>query len=251
MTGPDLVALFDRLAAEVRAALGDLDDWGLSGKKDTQYRHDVVADDQLIPPLLDAGLRVLTEESGLVGENPDADITVVVDPVDGSTNASHRLPWYAASLCAVDGDGPLASVVLNLATGERFAAVRDEGVEFDTVTAGPSDVTELGEALVAVSGLPPQHGGWRQFRAYGAAALDMCAVAAGSFDGFVDVDDAHGVWDYLGAMLVCTEAGAVIADGFGRDLVVLDADARRAPVVAATPELLDQLLAMRAGWAAG
>ena len=254
MDGPALISLFDRLTDDVLYALGGLDDWGLSGKKDTQYAHDVVADEVIIQPLLDAGLRVLTEESGLVSANESAEITVVVDPIDGSTNASHGLPWFATSLCAVDADGPLAASVTNLALGDRYEAVRGEGMRAqlvrDTGGARPSGVTELADALLAFSGLPPSHGGWRQFRAYGAAALDMCAVAAGTFDGVVDIDGAHGVWDYLGAALVCSEAGAAVGEGEGRALVTFDPAERRAPIVAATPELLDQLLAMWQAWSA-
>ena len=86
----------------------------------------------------------------------------------------------------------------------------------------------------------------RLFRAFGASALDICAVADGRFDAFVDCSpDAHGVWDYLGAMLICQEAGAVMADALGRDLVVLDHGARRTPVAASSQEMLDQLLANR------
>jgi hypothetical protein len=48
-------------------------------------------------------------------------------------------------------------------------------------------------------------------------------------------------------MLVCREAGAVVVDAQGRDLVTLDHDGRRTPVAAATPELLDQLLTARMG----
>ncbi len=250
--GADLVSLFDQLTGEVLHALAGLDDWGLSGKKDTQYDHDVVADEVIIPRLLDAGLRVLTEESGLVATNADAAITVVVDPVDGSTNASHGLPWFATSFCAVDSVGPLAASVTNLALGDRYEAVRHEGMRAELVRpvgeTRPSSVTEMADALLSFSGLPPSHGGWRQFRAYGAAALDMCAVAAGTFDGFVDVDGAHGIWDYAGAALVCAEAGAVVVDGAGRDLMTLDMAERRAPIVAATPELLDDLVAMWRSW---
>ena len=206
------MTLFGRLTADVTAALENLDDWGLSGTKDTQYRHDVIADDVVIRPLLDAGLRVLTEESGLISENPDAAITIVVDPIDGSTNASHGLPWYAASFCAIDAEGLLAASVTNLAIGDRYEAVRGEGTQMRVpgVNAGgraiggrPSGVTNMAEALLSFSGLPPSHGGWRQFRVYGAAALDMCAVAAGVFDGFVDVDGAHGVWDYARELPWC------------------------------------------------
>lgn len=252
MDGPALISLFDRLTDDVLFALAGLDDWGLSGKKDTQYAHDVVADQVIIQPLLDAGLRVLTEESGLVSANESAEITVVVDPVDGSTNASHGLPWFATSLCAVDANGPLAASVTNLALGDRYEAVRGEGMRAQLARQGsgdaPSGVSDMADALLSFSGLPPSHGGWRQFRVYGAAALDMCAVATGAFDGFVDIDGAHGVWDYLGAALVCSEAGASVGEGSGRDLVTLDSAERRAPIVAATPELLEQLLAMWQGW---
>lgn len=245
----DLLDLFDRLIADVADSLSELDDWGPSGLRPTQYNHDVIADEILVGGLMEAGLSVLSEESGLLSaENGGKGIVVVVDPVDGSTNGSRALPWYATSVCAVDADGPLVSEVVNLATGDRFRAIRGEGVESDELEIGPTDCTALSDAIVAFSGLPPDHGGWRQFRAYGAAALDLCAVATGTFDGFVDVDGAHGVWDYLGALLVCQEAGVAIADRDGRELVVLDPEARRGPIAAATSELLVELQAMDRRW---
>ena len=64
--------------------------------------------------------------------------------------------------------------------------------------------------------------------------------------GWVDMNDqAHGVWDYLGGVLLCTEAGARVADAAGRDLVALEHADRRTPVAAATPELLEVLLDYR------
>lgn len=245
--------LFDDLASEIRQSLSRLDDWGLSGDRPTQYRHDVVADEIVVPRLLDAGFRVLSEESGLVGGGP---MTVVVDPVDGSTNGSLRIPWYAASLCAVDDAGPVVALVANLASDHRYRASRGDGVEvqlpetdrYRLAPHGPSGCRRLDEAVIGFSGLPSGHGGWRQFRVLGAAALDLCAVATGSLDGFVDIDRAHGVWDYLGGLLVCREAGAVMADGNGDGLETLDPAQRRAPVAAATPELLAELLSMVADW---
>jgi fructose-1,6-bisphosphatase/inositol monophosphatase family enzyme len=104
----------------------------------------------------------------------------------------------------------------------------------------------LDDAVIAISGLAGHHYGWRQFRAMGASALDICAVASGSFDGFVDMSpDAHGAWDYLGAALVVREAGGVVVDALGRDLVVLDHAARRTPVAATSQVLLDALLSER------
>ncbi len=245
MAPEGILDVFADLVAEVADALSELDDWGPSGVRPDQYNHDVVADRIVIGGLHDAGFRVLSEESGITGEG---DITVVVDPVDGSTNASRALPWYAISLCAVDGEGPLAADVANLANGDRFRAIRGMGAVTEDAALVPSGCRDLADALVAFSGLPPTHGGWAQFRTYGAAALDLCAVASGSFDGFVDVDRAHGVWDYLGAILICSEAGVAVGEGKGRELLTFDTAQRRGPVVAATPELLEQLLNMQRDW---
>lgn len=239
-----ILDIFDDLVAEVADGLSELTDWGYSGARPDQYNHDVVADEIMVNGLHQAGFRVLSEESGVTGEG---EILVVVDPVDGSTNASRALPWYATSLCAVDDEGPLVADVVNLASGDRYRAVRGRGAEAEHTDLGPSGCTELSEAILALAGLPPEHGGWAQFRCYGAAALDLCAVAAGVFDGFVDVSRSLRVWDYLGAYLVCQEAGVPMADGLGRDLLVYSSELR-APLAASTPELLDQIVAMQAGW---
>jgi myo-inositol-1(or 4)-monophosphatase len=239
--------LLDEAAAAVRAALAALDDWGPAGTKPGQYRSDLVADEAVLGVLLDAGVGVLSEESGLQGA--DRDVLVVVDPLDGSTNAARGIPWFATSLCAVDAAGPVAAVVLNLAVGTRFEAVRGEGARRDGRPLRPSSCTDLDAAIVGLSGYPPYDFGWRQFRALGAVSLDLCAVASGWLDAYVDCSpDAHGVWDYLGGMLVCQEAGASIVEALGRDLVVRDPVARRTPVAAGTAALLERAAAARAAF---
>ncbi|MER3453118.1 MAG: hypothetical protein C4344_05620 [Acidimicrobiia bacterium] len=143
----------------------------------------------------------------------------------------------------MDTLGPLAALVVNQATGERFEAVRGGGARLDGEAVRPSSCTALGAAVVGLSGYPPRHLGWKQFRAFGAAALDLCAVACGRLDAYVAcTTDAHGPWDYLAASLVCREAGAHVADLAGRDLLVLEHAARRTPVAAATPMLLDEIV---------
>jgi hypothetical protein len=113
----------------------------------------------------------------------------------------------------------------------------------------PSGSTTLGEAVIGLSGYPPRWFGWKQFRAFGAAALDLCAVAGGRFDAYVDCSpSAHGSWDYLGGMLVCQEAGAVVVDAFDRALVTIDHAARCTPIAAATPELLEECVRARRGF---
>jgi myo-inositol-1(or 4)-monophosphatase len=239
-----LVELLHETALEIRGALDGLDDWGPAGTVPGQYLSDLAADAAGVRVLDEAGVGVLSEETGLRGA--DRDLVVVLDPLDGSTNASRGIPWFATSLCAVDADGPRAALVVDLPHGRTFTAVRGAGASVDGVPLATSGCTDPAEAVVGISGLPSHPLGWRQFRTLGAAALDLCAVAEGTLDGFVDTSpSAHGVWDYLGGALVCAEAGAVVADALGRDLVVLDYAARRTPVGAATPELFDALLAAR------
>jgi fructose-1,6-bisphosphatase/inositol monophosphatase family enzyme len=240
-----VLELLHDVADAVKVALDAVIDWRPRTDHPGQYAIDIVADDAALTVLDRAGVGVLSEESGL--RRADAPVLVVVDPVDGSTNASRRIPWYATSLCALDRDGPAAALVVNQATGERFAAVRGEGATLDGVPIAPATTEHLARAVVALSGWPPVHLGWRQFRALGAAALDICMVAAGRVDAYVDCSaDAHGPWDYLGAMLVCREAGALIVDRDGRDLVTTDHLGRRTPIAAATPALLGEVLAARA-----
>lgn len=240
----DVLAVLHDAVDAIAAALGDLEDWGLAGTRAGQHLSDLRADAVAVDLLLRAGFGVLSEESGL--HHPDRAITVVLDPLDGSTNAHRGVPWFAVSACAVDADGPLASVVFDLAHGRRYEAGRGSGARRDGTPIGPSSTVDVAEAVVGLSGLPPADLGWAQFRALGAAALDLCAVADGTLDGYVDCStDAHGAWDYLGGLLVCREAGAQVVDARGRDLVVLDHAARRTPVAAATPALLDELVSRR------
>lgn len=244
MTPNDLPDVLSRTADAIAGALGALDDWGLAGTHPGQYRSDLAADAVAVELLLAAGVGVLSEESGV--HEASREVVVVVDPLDGSTNASRRIPWFATSLCAIDDEGAAAAIVVNLATGDRFEATRGGGARCNGQPITPSPGHELAASIIGLSGYPPDHLGWRQFRALGAAALDLCAVACGILDGYLDCSvDAHGVWDYAGGLLVCQEAGAVITDAWDRDLLVLDHGARRTPVAAATPELHRELLAAR------
>jgi fructose-1,6-bisphosphatase/inositol monophosphatase family enzyme len=242
-----LLALLHDTATAIRDELDRVDDWGLSGAVTGQHHSDVAADDVAVAMLTKAGVGVLSEESGLT--NGDREVVVVLDPLDGSTNAHRGIAWFATSLCAVDRDGPRASVVVDQANGTRYEALRGGGARRDGASISPSTCSELRRAIVGLSGLPPRWLGWNQYRALGAAALDLCLVACGALDAYIDCSaDAHGSWDYLGGALVCTEAGAVVADAHGRELVVLDHSSRRTPIAAATPSLLVEAVAARSSF---
>ncbi len=189
-----------------------------------------------------AGVGVLSEESGAALVGPAGERWSTPRRVD---QRRRGVPQFATSLCAVDEAGPLAALVVNLASGARFSAVRGGGVVVDggkpsgaigavVVVRGP---LRLPAPVVGVEAVPGP--GRRR-------AGPLCAVATGVVDAYIDCSVAPtGPWDYLGGMLVCTEAGAVLADAEGRHWSCSDHDARRTPIAAATPELLDEVLAAR------
>jgi myo-inositol-1(or 4)-monophosphatase len=240
----DVLEALHAAATAVAKSLEGLDDWGLAGTRAGQYRSDLVADAAALAVIDRAGMGALSEESG--AHDMDRPVCVVLDPVDGSTNASRALPWWATSLCALDEEGPLAAVVVNQATGNRFEASRGGGARCDGRPITPTSCPSMNQAIAGISGYPRRWLGWNQFRVLGAAALDLCAVAAGHLDVFIDcASQSLAPWDYLGGVLVCREAGAVVEDAFGRDLVVRAHGPRRTPVAAATPTLLAEAVARR------
>jgi myo-inositol-1(or 4)-monophosphatase len=245
VTDDEVLAVFAEVCSAVRTALDGVADWGLTGTTAGQHHSDLVADEVALGLLGAAGVAVLSEESGRSGP-AGAPLVVVVDPLDGSTNAAQGIPWYATSLCLLDAEGPRVAMVADQARSVTFSAVRGRGAWRDGVAIEPTSCRQAEQAMVALSGFPARSLGWRQYRALGAAALDLCLVASGVVDAYVDCSrDAHGPWDYLGGMLVCQEAGAVVVDADGRDLAVTGHDDRRTPVAAATVELLDVLVGRR------
>ncbi len=246
-----LLELFAEVADAVGTALVGVEDRRAKGSRKDQYALDLATDDAALTILDRVGVGVLSEESGLRRiDDPAADgVVVIIDPVDGSTNASRRIPWYATSLCAVDGDGPRVALVRNLATGTTFTAMRGGGAFRDGDPIQPSACLSLSDAIVAVAGMSPVPLKWRQYRELAACALDLCYVASGGLDGYIDCTvDSHGVWDYAGGLLVCQEVGVLIEDAHGRDLIVMDDKVRRTPIAAATPSLFAEIKTARANF---
>ncbi len=240
MDDDELQGVLNQTAGAVRESLLVLEDWGLAGTKEGQHHSDLAADAAATSVLSEAGLSILSEESGRTPGDPA--LLAVVDPLDGSTNAAQGIPWYATSLCVLDSEGPRVSLVENLVSGDRYRAVRGRGADKNGGPIAPSACETVDRAIVGLSGYPTSHLGWRQFRALGAAALDLCCVAEGVLDAYVDCSvDGLGAWDYLGAMLVCTEAGAALTGAGGQELVVRGPHDRRHPVACASEPLMSEL----------
>lgn len=242
-----VLALFASICDRTAALLAVNGDWSSSGARDGQYTVDVDVDAACLDMLHTAGFAVLSEESGWTGTGAREEPAhvVVVDPLDGSTNAALGLPWCATALCLVSNGVPMVALVGNLRTGDRYSAIRGAGAQRNgrPIRVGPA--RSLADSVIAVNARPPAAFRPAQYRSMGATALDIVSVAdERGFDGSVDFDDDRiGVWDYLAAVTILAEAGGVAADAYGRDLITLDHDARRRPVAASSPALLDELVA--------
>jgi fructose-1,6-bisphosphatase/inositol monophosphatase family enzyme len=238
-TDEEILGVLHRVADAVAAVMATNTDWSLSGKRRSQYSVDLLADAAALEILHDAGCTVLSEESGITGAGDG--FFVVMDPLDGSTNASRGVKWFATALCVLDDDGMRAALVANQSgTGDRWTATRGGGAWKNGQRITPTTCGELSSAIVGVSGIVKVRPGWAQFRALGAAALDICLVAEGVLDGWIDFN-SHGGWDYMASLLICREAGVVVRELDGRDPIVRDHAERRTLVVACSAPLLDAL----------
>ncbi|MFU8839180.1 MAG: inositol monophosphatase family protein [Nitriliruptoraceae bacterium] len=206
-------------------------------------------------------VRLLTAarpDDGILGEEGEGrregttGLTWVIDPLDGTVNFLYGQPTWVVSIAVTDADGPVAGAVLQPTTGELFHAARGGGAWLGTRRLAVRHVDDLSRALVATgfSYDPLARAGWgthvaallgqvRDIRRGGAAALDLCWVAAGRLDGYVEFT-LHP-WDWAAGRLLVTEAGgrvAEVAHTLGGE--------RRDGIVAAGASVHDGLLAFLA-----
>ena len=242
--------MFEELAGKVSSLFGgEALDWAATGEVSGQHRGDVVVDKLCVQFLTSAGLSVYSEESGLTSARGNDSMVVVLDPVDGSTNASRGLPLFVLS-CALIEDGTLlAGYVHELTNQACYWAIRGQGAHFPSSPRQASRVSkELSRSVVAVNGYPKAHLGWGQFRALGSAALELSMVASGQLDAYVDCSRLGlAPWDYLGALAILREAGCA-ADSLGSDPKPESEifGPRRHIVAASSDTLLEEL---RGAWA--
>ena len=195
---------------------------------------------------------VLGEEYGDSATPVPGAVCWVLDPIDGTVNYLYGLPQYAVSLAAeVDGVA-VAGVVINAATGAEWTATRGGGAWRDGRRLSSSVRTALDQALIGTGfGYDARrraHQGAvlarlitrvRDIRRFGAAALDLCAVAEGTLDAYYE--KGLNAWDHAAGGLIAAEAGAIVAGLSGAtpgpEMVVAAPPALFEPLHAALVEL--------------
>lgn len=148
----------------------------------------------------------------------------VIDPVDGTTNLLYDLPGYSVSIAAEVAGTAVAGAVYDPIRDELFAAATGEGATRNRIPIGVTDKTDLSTSLIGTgfSYLPENRVRQaqqlctiipevRDIRRFGGAAIDLCSVACGRFDGWYE--RGLSPWDSAAGALIAIEAGAVVTDG--------------------------------------
>jgi myo-inositol-1(or 4)-monophosphatase len=167
------------------------------------------------------GHAIVAEEGG--GHRSQSDFCWYVDPLDGTTNFAHRFPVFCVSLGLARRNEVIAGVIYDPVHKELYAAEAGGGAFLNGRRLSVSKIENLAEGLVA-TGFPPYasdhelniqyyfrftracHG----VRRAGSAALDLCSVAAGHFEGFWELK--LNPWDKAAGVLMVMEAGGRVTD---------------------------------------
>ncbi len=164
---------------------------------------------------------------GIVGEegssrSSSTGITWVIDPIDGTVNYLYGLPGWSVSIAAKDQSGVLVGVVHSPTIGSTWTATKGGGAFFNSRPIRCNSDISLDRALIGtgfaydvkervnqgrvVASLIPNI---RDLRRIGSAAVDICYVAMGAFDGYFELGLKE--WDLAAASLIATESGALIS----------------------------------------
>ncbi len=220
----EALAQAKRIFHHIRASgqCGDVVGIGASG--DTTLFFDKALEDGIIAILQERLGRclIVSEEAGIVGD-PSSNLTALVDPLDGSTNARHGLPIQSSSIAIAEGKrftDIKAAGIIDLVNGEVITAFKGEGCRIDGREAHPSMVEELNVALISLS-LRVKGGQKndptllanllntiRHPRMLGTAALETAYVAVGRVDAFIEPYPRLRVYDCLPSLFLVKEAKA-------------------------------------------
>ena len=224
---------------------------GTKGPNDYVSEVDRAAEQAIIQILLEAypGHAILAEESGREHGAKHSEYTWVIDPLDGTTNFLHGFPVYAVSIGLVYRGKVEQGVVYDPTRNDLFFASKGRGAFLNDRRLRVSKRTRITDALIG-TGFPFRKGD--NFKRYvkmfeevmqhcaglrrpGAAALDLCYVAAGYYDGFFET--GLNPWDVAAGSLIITEAGGLIGN-FTGEADYLD----QREVVAGNPKVYGQLV---------
>ena len=191
---------------------------------------------------------ILAEESGRTGAR-DSEFVWIIDPLDGTTNFIHGFPVYCVSIALAHRGVVQQAVVYDPTRDDLFYATRGRGAFLNNRRLRVSKRTRLSDALIG-TGFPFRKGDnpkryLKMFeevmaevaglRRPGAAALDLCYVAAGYYDAFFET--GLQPWDVAAGSLIVTEAGGLIGNFTGESDYMYQRE-----VLAGSPKIYGQMV---------
>lgn len=228
-----------------------------SGKVEVKGRNDFVSYvDKGAERIIVDGLKTLLPEAGFIAEEgtearSEARYRWVVDPLDGTTNFIHGMPFFAVSIALIDGNDPVVGVVYELNRDEMFTAWKGGGAWLNGQRIRVSATPDVASSLIG-TGFPyydyARLDGYlelfrhlmqfsRGIRRPGSAATDLAYVACGRFDAFYE----YGLspWDVAAGILLVTEAGGTVSDFSGTADFLFGRE-----IVSGNPQVQTELLAL-------
>lgn len=217
----------------------------------------------------DVSCRVLSEEAGLVdsgrkgkgrvdanASNDDGNCIIVLDAIDGTTNAVRGIPFYSCSVAYATSDR-LSSVthasVMDLTSGDIYYAVKGDGAYMNGSRIKTANVSSdragyvIGINLSGISidklkRLSSILAMTNHIRQFGSNALEMCLLARGLLDAYIDVRGKIRVTDIAAAYLIIVEAGGIVVDEYLNMLdTPLSLDARLSFIACADESMLNYI----------
>lgn len=247
----ELIQVVRRAGALIRDVRPDPED--IESKEG--HRNFVTRYDELVQAELKRELAARWPDLRFIGEeeeehlNADKHKCFIVDPIDGTSNFIHGVPFFAISVAAVDHGDVRAGVVYNPAIDELFYAEAGKGAFCNgepitctslplcdalfTVGLSPYRSELMAPSLRLMERLQPQV---TDLRRLGAAALDLCYVAKGIQAGFCEFSLCP--WDVAAGSLIAREAGAIVSDPFGAPLPLN----RKTGILACAPQVYETVL---------
>jgi len=198
------------------------------GTVDLLTEYDVAIEKELTTALGGFGYEIVGEESWQGGELPKK--AIFIDPIDGTTNFVHQIPFCAISVGIWEDGAPKYAVVYNPILNEFFWAEKGKGAYLNDELISVSKESELQKSLIA-TGFPytkaeaGEDFEWaiakmrsilphtRDVRRLGAASVDLCYTAKGVFDAFYEINLKP--WDTAAGALIVTEAGGMVSNELG------------------------------------
>lgn len=191
-------------------------------------------------------------EEGTITHNSE-EIFWIVDPLDGTTNFSRRYPWFAVSIALYKNQRLVLGVVFNPVNNELFVGECGKGATLNGRAIHVSQISGIDKAVLAsgfyfdtLTRINRNERKWREairtaigVRCDGSAALDLCSVACGRFDGYWE--EGLDAWDVAAGAIIVQEAGGMVSDYHGKNDFLFKKEIVAAPV-SIHPALIKQII---------